>query len=66
MPNPKPDLPEKRCAPGQIVADRGRGDTALPDGIADLVLAQRHLASRIKAGDVGALMRIDDQAALFG
>src|SRR5690349_12380746 len=53
------DLPLLR----QIVADGDRRDPAFAHGVADLVEAEDHVSRRIEAGDAGALVAVDKDAA---
>src|SRR3546814_538039 len=46
-----PDLSQKRCLRGQVVTDRGRGDTAFAHGVADLIQAQHDIASSIERSE---------------
>src|SRR3546814_4843799 len=61
-----PDLSQKRCLRGQVVPDRGRGDTAFAHGVADLIQAQHDIASSIETRNIGPPMRVDRQAAILG
>ena len=59
------DRPQRRDRPlsGQIVADRGRRDPAFAHGVADLVETQDDVAGGVEAGNAGALVVVDDDAA---
>jgi hypothetical protein len=57
-------LAPQRLEFGEVVADRGRGDAAFAHRVADLVEALDHVAGGKQPGNAGALVGVDQQAAV--